>query len=273
MERSRAVPLVLVLDDDASVRRALARLIRSAGMEARTFSSASDFLENGLTTQPSCLVVDVRMPGQSGLDLQETLAGAGWSAPIVFITGHGDVPTSVRAMRGGAVNFLQKPFDDETILGAIREAVDRGRSTRRDRRRRDEIAEMISSLTPREREVFALVVAGFPNKRIAGRLGASEKTIKVHRGRVMGKMRAGSLADLVHLAHEAGWSQENRPAEGSIAWAATEPAAVGPTSDSLLLGASEVFSDEKAAEAAGSASGDRWSWRNGRRSSPSSGSS
>jgi FixJ family two-component response regulator len=243
MDRVTPVPLVLVLDDDASVRRALARLIRSAGFEARTFASASDFLENGLLTQPACLVVDVRMPGQSGLDLQETLSAAGWDVPIIFITGHGDVSTSVRAMRSGAINFLEKPVDDQALLDAIREAMDRGRLTRRERRRRDEIGRMVQTLTPREREVFALVVAGLPNKRIAGKLGASEKTIKVHRGRVMGKMRAGSLADLVHMAHEAGLTVDETSLLASPMMPATE---IGPRSDSFLLGASDLFADEPA---------------------------
>ena len=233
-------PLVLILDDDASVRRALARLIRSAGFEARTFASASEFLETGLQTEPACLVVDVRMPGQSGLDLQETLSAAGWEVPIVFITGHADVPTSVRAMRRGAVHFLEKPVDDETILDAIREAVDRGKLSRRERRRREEVARLVETLTPREREVFALVVAGFPNKRIAGQLGASEKTIKVHRGRVMGKMRAASLADLVHMAHEAGLPAHDIGA-GLLHPGMTVAPSIGPGPDSFLFGASELF--------------------------------
>jgi RNA polymerase sigma factor (sigma-70 family) len=267
MDRTGSVPLVLILDDDAAVRRSLARLIRSAGFEVRTFSSAADFLENGLATQPGCLVVDVRMPGLSGLELQEMLAGAGWAAPIVFITGHADVPTSVRAMRGGAVNFLQKPFEDDEILGAVQEAVDRGRSTRRERRRREQIAELLATLTPREREVFALVVAGFPNKRIAGRLGASEKTIKVHRGRVMGKMRADSLAELVHMAHEAGLTADDAPSP-----ATNPPPGVGPRSDSVLVGASEVFADG-GSETPLSLGEQAWRWSRAQRSSRSSGSS
>jgi RNA polymerase sigma factor (sigma-70 family) len=273
MDSVDSVALIHVLDDDASVRRSLARLIRSAGFEARTFASAADFVENGLTAQPSCLVVDVRMPGQSGLDLQETLSAAGWVAPVIFITGHGDVPMSVRAMRGGAVNFLEKPFEDEVILAAIREAVERGSTTRRDRRRRQEIARLLETLTPREREVFALVVAGLPNKRIANQLGASEKTVKVHRGRVMGKMRAASLADLVHMAHEAGVSVA-RTAESLAAWPALGFAGdVGPRSNTQLLGASEVFTDDAAARRSRSPGAGEWRWSKARRSSPSSGSS
>jgi FixJ family two-component response regulator len=273
METVDSVPLIYVLDDDASVRRSLARLIRAAGFEACTFASASDFLENGLAAQPSCLIVDVRMPGPSGLDLQESLAAAGWSAPIIFITGHGDVPMSVRAMRAGAVNFLQKPFDDEVILAAIGEAVERSCSTRRDRRRREEIAQLLQTLTPREREVFALVVAGFPNKRIANQLGASEKTVKVHRGRVMGKMRAASLADLVHMAHALGASAA-RLAEDVPGWPALGLAGVvGPRSDSQLVGASEVFIDDAAVERSRYQGAGEWRWSKARRSSPSSGSS
>jgi RNA polymerase sigma factor (sigma-70 family) len=268
-----SVPLIYVLDDDASVRRSLARLIRTAGFEARTFASASEFLENGLADQPSCLVVDVRMPGPSGLDLQESLSAAGWLAPIIFITGHGDVPTSVRAMRAGAVNFLQKPFEDEVILAAIREAVERGSSTRRDRRRREEIAHLLQTLTPREREVFALVVAGLPNKRIANQLGASEKTVKVHRGRVMGKMRAASLADLVHMAYEVGISVA-RMTERVPGWPGLGLAGeVGPRSNTQLVGASEVFVDDAAGGRSRSSGAGEWRWSKARRSSPSSGSS
>jgi len=265
-----SAPLVLILDDDASVRHALARLIRSAGFEARTFASASEFLENGLQTEPACLVVDVRMPGQSGLDLQETLSAAGWDVPIVFITGHADVPTSVQAMRRGAIHFLEKPFDDETILDAIGEASERGRLSRRGRRRREEVARLVETLTPREREVFALVVAGYPNKRIAGRLGASEKTIKVHRGRVMGKMRAGSLADLVHMAHEANLGAQ-RLVAGLLEPELTPEPAIGPTSDPFLFGASEIYAGQET-EVPPVPGEDRWRWSRARRSSPSSGS-
>jgi FixJ family two-component response regulator len=266
-----SLPLVLILDDDTSVRRALARLLRSAGFEACTFASAAEFLENGLETEPACLVVDVRMPGQSGLDLQETLSAAGWDVPIVFISGHADVPTSVLAMRRGAVHFLEKPFDDETILGAIREAAERGRLTRRERRRRDEVARLVETLTPREREVFTLVVAGYPNKKIANRLGASEKTIKVHRGRVMGKMRAGSLADLVHMAHDGGLGEHELGA-GFLQPALTPAPTIGPRSDSFLFGASEMFARQETQDQQ-SPGEERWRWSRAPRSSRSSGSS
>ncbi len=196
-------PLIYVLDDDASIRCSLERLVRSVGLEVRSFPSAAEFLNHGPEDRPSCLVVDIRMPGLSGLDLQDTLSTSGWTAPIIFITGHGTVPMSVRAMRAGAVNFLQKPFEDQEILDSINQAVERERESFRDRARRLEIERRLRSLTPREREVFSLVVAGLPNKRIAGRLGTSEKTIKVHRARVMEKMHAESLAALVRMEYEA----------------------------------------------------------------------
>ena len=197
-----ATPIVYVLDDDAAIRHALERLVRSVGLDVRTFPSASEFLAAPRVDRPSCLVVDVRMPGLSGLDLQESLSASGWSAPIIFITGHGTVPLSVRAMRAGAVNFLQKPFEDQEILDSVREAIELEMESWRTRVRRSEIQKQVGTLTPREREVFALVVSGLPNKRIAGQLGTSEKTIKVHRARVMEKMCAGSLAALVRMAEE-----------------------------------------------------------------------
>lgn len=196
-------PLVYVLDDDASVRSSLERLVRSVGLEVRSFPSAAEFLSHGREDRPCCLVVDVRMPGLSGLDLQETLSESGWTAPIIFITGHGTVPMSVRAMRAGAVNFLQKPFEDQEILDSIHQAVERETQAFRERVWRLEIERRFGSLTPREREVFSLVVSGFPNKRIAGKLGTSEKTVKVHRARVMEKMHAESLAALVRMEYEA----------------------------------------------------------------------
>jgi FixJ family two-component response regulator len=239
------VPVVFVLDDDPSVRRSLARLIRSVGFEARTFASATEFLEREPTSEPSCLVMDVRMPGLSGLDLQEALSAEGSTAPIVMITGHGSVPMSVRAMRRGAVDFLQKPFEDQAIIDAIREAVERGRGASLQRRRREEIDGLLCSLTRRELEVFALVVAGLPNKKIAARLGASEKTVKVHRGRVMAKMRAESLAELVHLAHEAGFGVTAHESDLAGTAGAAPPDHLGPGSNLHLVGASEVFTDSR----------------------------
>ena len=196
-------PLIYVLDDDSSVRTSLERLVRTVGLEVRSFSSAAEFLDHGPENRPLCLVVDVRMPGLSGLDLQESLSASGWTAPIIFITGHGTVPMSVRAMRAGAVNFLQKPFEDQEILDSIHQAIERETRAFRERARRLEIERQLKALTPREREVFCLVVAGLPTKRIAGRLGTSEKTVKVHRARVMEKMHAESLAALVRMAYEA----------------------------------------------------------------------
>jgi RNA polymerase sigma factor (sigma-70 family) len=203
MSPSAYEPIVYVLDDDMAVRHSLERLMRSVGLEVQSFPSAAEFLGRSRPDRPSCLVVDVRMPGLSGLDLQETLSTSGWNAPMIFITGHGTVPMSVRAMRAGAVNFLQKPFEDQEILDSIHQAIDRERSAHRERARRLEIERQLERLTPREHEVFGLVVAGLPNKRIAGKLGTSEKTIKVHRARVMEKMGAGSLAALVKMAYEA----------------------------------------------------------------------
>lgn len=197
-------PLVCILDDDASVRNSLERLVRSVGLDVQSFPSALEFLNHGLTDRPACLVVDVRMPGLSGLDLQDTLAATGWTSPIIFITGHGTVPLCMRAMRAGAMNFLQKPFEDQEILDSIHQALDREMASRRQRERRSEIERHLGVLTRREREVFGLVVAGLPNKRIASQLGTSEKTVKVHRGRVMEKTGADSLAALVQMAYEAG---------------------------------------------------------------------
>ena len=213
------------------------------------------------------------MPGQSGLDLQETLCADGWIAPIVFITGHGNVPMSVRAMRGGAVNFLQKPFEDQAILDAIREAVERGRLERAASAGGETRSERsCEALTPREREVFALVVAGLPNKRIAGRLGASEKTIKVHRGRVMVKMRAESLAELVHMAHEAGLTQAGHEADFVPAAAAElrDPWDQGPT---RLWSAHPTCSRRRGRSNVSPARSDQWRRSRARRLSPSSGSS
>jgi FixJ family two-component response regulator len=201
---SRAPALVSVVDDDPSVRRSLARLVKGAGYRVEAFASADEFLARPPEEGPACLLLDVRMPGLTGLDLQETLAIAAHSTSIVFITGYRDVRASVKAMKGGAVDFLTKPVNDEELLSAIERAVARASAARREEDRIREVRERIKTLTPREAEVFALVVTGMLNKQIAFDLRVSEKMVKVHRGRVMEKMRAGSLAELVRLADEGG---------------------------------------------------------------------
>ena len=197
-------PLVLIVDDDPSVRKSLARLARTAGYEVEVFASAREFLARPQQDRPCCLVLDVRMPGLTGLELQAALATAGRRLSIVFITGYRDVRASVKAMKGGAIDFLTKPVNDQDLVDAIERAVTKARQARRERARTTEIHERIKTLTPREAEVFALVVTGMLNKQIAAALRVSEKMIKVHRGRVMEKMRAGSLAELVRLADEGG---------------------------------------------------------------------
>jgi FixJ family two-component response regulator len=199
---------VFIVDDDESVRDALASLIRSAGMRVEGFASAQAFLAHPPVDVPSCLVLDVRLPGGTGLDLQRRLAERNMDIPIVFITGHGDVRTSVAAMKAGAIEFLLKPLADGEVLDAIGRAIDRRRAALE---RQAEVAELQSrfgSLTPREREVIERVVAGLPNKQIAAELGTCEGTIKVHRGQVMRKMGAASLADLVRQAEKLGLRRE-----------------------------------------------------------------
>ena len=197
-------PVVFVVDDDASVRKSLARVMTSAGYTVETFASARDFMARAPAAGPCCVVLDVRMPGLTGLDLQEALVGTGRPIPIVFITGHGDISMSVRAMKAGAVDFLTKPFDIASLLAAIRRAVAKDARDRGEEGRTAEVLARVRRLTPRETEVFALVVTGMLNKQIAGRLGIGEKTVKVHRARVMEKMQAGSVAELVRLADRAG---------------------------------------------------------------------
>jgi FixJ family two-component response regulator len=194
--------LVLVIDDDPSVRRSLQMLMESVGLSVETFESAQDFLTRKLPDAPSCLVLDVRLPGLSGLDLQLELSRSGRQIPIIFITGHGDIPLTVRAMKAGAVEFLTKPFREQELLDAVMQGLERDRAARSRRAENADLRKHYEQLTPRECEVLGLIVAGMLNKQIAGELGASEATIKIHRARVMQKMGAQSVADLVRMAEK-----------------------------------------------------------------------
>jgi FixJ family two-component response regulator len=196
--------MVFIVDDDASVRKSLTRLVAAAGYAVRAFASAREFLTREPAPGPSCVVLDVRMPGLTGLDLQKALTDAIHRSAIVFITGHGDVATSVKAMKAGAVDFLTKPFAGKDLLDAIQRALAKDTRDLGTEARIAEIRQRVSLLTPREAEVFALVVTGMLNKQIASELGVGEKTVKVHRARVMEKMRAGSVAELVRLADAVG---------------------------------------------------------------------
>ena len=198
--------IVFVVDDDASVRNSLKSLIRSVGLQVELFGSAQEFLQRKRPDVPACLILDIRLPGISGLDFQRKLTETNNPIPIIFITGHGDIPMSVRAMKGGAVEFLTKPFRDQDLLDAIHVALERDRARRQ---REDEIATLkdrFEWLTPREREVLPLVVSGLPNKQIADKIGTSETTVKVHRGQLMRKMGADSLPELVRMAERIGIS-------------------------------------------------------------------
>jgi FixJ family two-component response regulator len=199
-----AEAVVFVVDDDVGTRESLKNLIRSVGVRAETFASAQDFLRSTRPDVPSCLVLDVRLPGLSGLDLQKRMAEVELSIPIVFISGHGDIPMSVQAMKAGAVEFLTKPFREQELLDAVQQALERDRNAREQRAEIAELRSRYRLLTPREREVMALVVTGLLNKQVAGELGTSEASVKVHRQHVMEKMRAGSLAALVRMADRVG---------------------------------------------------------------------
>lgn len=193
-------PLVRVVDDDAAIREAMLDLLRSVGVEAVSFASTRALLEAGLSARPGCLVLDVRLPGVSGLDLQAQLAAAGDGLPIIFMTGHGDIPMSVRAMKAGAVDFLTKPVRDQDMLDAVAAAIARDGERRGARAAVARVAGLAATLTPREREVFAGVARGLMNKQIAGELGITEITVKLHRGNVMRKMEARTLAELIRMA-------------------------------------------------------------------------
>jgi FixJ family two-component response regulator len=204
-------PIVFVVDDDYRVREALSRLISSIGLRVAAFGSAAEFLESEKPDAPACLILDLELPDVSGLELQQELA-AGDAPPIVFITGHGDVPSSVRAMKAGAIEFLSKPFGEKELLQAIDAAIILDREARRKRSELAELQKHYSLLTPREREVLPFVVAGFANKQTAGDLGIAENTIGVHRGQIMRKMGARSLAELVRMADKLGIARISAPA-------------------------------------------------------------
>lgn len=197
------LPTVFVVDDDAAVRKGLERLLKSAGFRSEGCASAEEFLDRWeRNPAPGCVLLDIQMPGLDGLQLQQKLQACAVSIPIIFITGHGDIPSSVSAMKAGAVDFFPKPIRDEDLLRAVHEAIQRDRKERSERAERDAVAKRFHTLTPREREVMALVVRGMLNKQIAFALGASEKTVKIHRGRVMEKMKVSSVADLVRTAEK-----------------------------------------------------------------------
>jgi FixJ family two-component response regulator len=203
-------PLVLVVDDDPSVRHGLTLLFRSVGFDTTAFGSAQEFLQVKLPDVPSCLVLDVRLPGQSGLEFQAELVKVNIHIPIIFMTGHGDIPMTVRAMKGGAVDFLAKPFRDQDMLDAVATAIERDRKRRASEKVLSDLRALFETLSPREREVMALVASGLMNKQVAAEMNLAEITVKIHRGRIMKKMRARSVADLVKVAEALGVRRANQ---------------------------------------------------------------
>jgi len=199
-QASDELPLVHIVDDDDSLRQGLASLLRSVGLDARAYNSTQEFLQSDCLEAPGCIVLDIRLPGMSGLDFQEQLAGLGIRLPVILMTGHGDIPMSVRAMKAGAVDFLPKPFRDQDMIDAVTVAIHRNRMLREREGQSLAIVDRYATLSSREREVMALVTAGKLNKQVAGELGLSEVTVKIHRGAAMRKMGARSLADLVRMA-------------------------------------------------------------------------
>jgi FixJ family two-component response regulator len=204
LEPRQSNAVIAIVDDDPSVRKGLERLIRSLGWQAETFASAQEFLDHPRTEAPSCLVLDLQLPGLSGLDLQKRMSEAGLETPIIFLTGHGNIPASVKAMKAGAVEFLTKPVDEEELLKAVQEAIEQDRRTRQQHAELHDLRDRYQSLTAREQEVMQQVISGLLNKQIAGELKITEDTVKFHRGHIMRKMQADSLADLVRMAETLG---------------------------------------------------------------------
>ena len=209
-------PVVHIVDDDDSLRQGLASLLRSVGVNARAYNSTQEFLQSDCLEASGCIVLDIRLPGMSGLDFQEQLAGLGIRLPAILMTGHGDIPMSVRAMKAGAVDFLTKPFREQEILDAVTAAIERDRKRRSEEKTLLDVRARFASLSPRERQILALVTGGLMNKQVAGKIGISEKTVKIHRGSLMRKMRAKSLADLVLMAESLGVRGQEKDEQGGV---------------------------------------------------------